>query len=108
DQADRGKGGEPAAPGDVGDPAGGREPGERDHQHGRAGGVDRVRQGGRDSPEHAGTGAPGNRAGARGGRRAVRDSRGTKAVGEPGAAEISTAVAMVKAGEHSTPGRMIR
>ena len=45
DPADRGEGGEPAAAGDVGDQAGRRQPGQRDHQFGRAGGGRRIRQG---------------------------------------------------------------
>jgi regulator of protease activity HflC (stomatin/prohibitin superfamily) len=40
DCADRGQGDQPAAPGDVGHPAGRRQPGEHHHEHGRAAGRD--------------------------------------------------------------------
>ncbi len=43
DPPDRGEGGEPAAPGDVGHQAGGRQPGERHHQFGGAGSGGRIR-----------------------------------------------------------------
>ena len=46
DPADRGKGRQPPAAGDVGHPPGRREPGEHHHQHRRADGGGRVRQGG--------------------------------------------------------------
>ena len=49
DPADRGEGRQPAAAGDVGDPAGRREPGEHHHQHRRAKGGGRVREGGGDA-----------------------------------------------------------
>ena len=76
DPADRGEGGQPAAPGDVGDQAGRRQPGQHHHQHRRATGGGRVRQGRGDASADRRRGAQHDQPGSRGRqRRCSRSSR---------------------------------